>query len=223
VSIPTSMTQLLVVLVVIVPGFVYQGVRIKLRGQTPGDAELSTRIMTAIVASTMFGLAYAVAAGPTVVEAAQGQGEVLACPREYALAGLAAAFVIPSLTAVGWNALRNWERAQDWVEKIRPKRWTRVDPRPAGWDVAFQDRAPCHVRVMMRDGTWVAGWFGEDSYASGWPDPQTLFLQTIYAVEDDGTIGAQVEGSIGAVIDCREAVLVELLQPPEEASDASAH
>lgn len=45
-SIPSSVTQLLVLLVLIVPGFVYQAVRIQLRGRAVSDSELSTRIIT---------------------------------------------------------------------------------------------------------------------------------------------------------------------------------
>lgn len=212
--IPSSATQVLVTLVLIVPGFVFQGVLIALRGRTPSDADLSSRIMRAIVTSTIFGLIYIAAAAPEIVSVSRAQDEALEHLRRYALAGFAAAIGIPALTACGWHLVRTTDWWKALVAKVRPSNWTVVDPRPSGWDVAFEAVAPSFVRVQMKDGGWYAGWFGENSYASSWPDPPTLFVELSYHVDTTGTIGDVVDGSAGSVIDCTEAVLVELLQPP---------
>jgi hypothetical protein len=57
----------------------------------------------------------------------------------------------------------------------------------------------------------VCGLFGENSYATSFPDARSLFVEVEYDVADDGTIGKPIMGSVGSVIDCAEAVLVELL------------
>ena len=214
-SIPNSVTQLLATLVLVVPGFVFQGVRIRLRGRTPSDTEFTTRILNAIAVSTAFALGYVLVLGSTIVSPDHLQNDALHHPRKYALLGIGAAFVVPALIAylvVRVSSSQSWQRAHP---MLLSDTWTRIDPRPSGWDVAFHDVSPCYVRVQMRDGTWFAGWFGEDSYASSWPDPHSLFVQVSMQISSDGTIGAPVGGSSGAVIDCTDAVLVELLAPPE--------
>jgi len=77
--------------------------------------------------------------------------------------------------------------------------WTQYDTRPTAWDVAY--------------GTWFAGYWGEGAWASTFPDPPSLFVDIEYEVGDTGVIGHEVTGSRGSVIDCRDAVLVELLKP----------
>jgi hypothetical protein len=214
VTVPTSATQLLIVLVLIVPGFVYQGVRIRLRGRTVNEQELSARIMHALVASTVFALFYVMLAGASVADAGHLQDAATDSPRRYAVLGFAAAFVIPPLAAalVTWLGSAGWWRPV--VDRMRPKGWRRVDPTPTAWDVAFQDLpAGCYVRVRTRDGDWFAGWFGSESYASSWPDPRSLFVEQSFHIDQDGVIGDLVEGTAGAVINCEDALLVELLQP----------
>ncbi|CAM3265892.1 DUF6338 domain-containing protein [Nocardioides dubius] len=214
--IPSSATQVLVTLILIVPGFVFQGVRIRLRGRTPGDTEMTTRILSAITLSAVFALAYILVLGTAVAEPGRLQHNVLDSPRRFALLGLAAAFLVPAATAfivARVAATGRWQRLSG---RLLSDQWTRTDPRPSAWDVAFQNIGPCYVRVRDGDGSWFAGWFGEESYASSWPDPRSLFVEVSMQVSTDGTIGAPVDGSTGAIIDCTGAVLIELLASPDQ-------
>lgn len=211
--VPSTATQLLITLVLIVPGFVYHGVLIRVGGRTPADADLSSRLMRAIVASTIFALIYLVAAGPSVEAAlTRTPAEALSHLRPYAISSIVGVVVVPVLAA----AVTAWVLGSDRFRKIKyevlPDRWNRVDPRPSAWDVAFAAAEdPCFVRVQMKDGTWYAGYFGPNSYASSFPDPQSLFLEISYAVDNDGQILGAIEGNPGAIVDCSESVLVELL------------
>jgi len=233
-TVPSSITQLLILLVLVVPGFVYQTVRIRLRGRTPSDTELSTRILLAIIGSTFFALVYVLVLGPYLADAVDLKREdLLDHPRLAAIAGLLAAIGIPGAVALlqvlvprflawiggksdWWATVTSsdlWKRA---TAPLRPANWSRVDSRPSSWDVAFSAASPGYVRVRVQNGTWYAGWFGENSYASSFPDPQSLFVERSFQVTADGEITGEVPNSVGAVIDCREAVLVELLAPAEE-------
>lgn len=60
--IPSTTQQLLITLLLVIPGFVYQQVRIRFRGRLPSDIELTSRLLRAIATSTIFALAYATAA-----------------------------------------------------------------------------------------------------------------------------------------------------------------
>ena len=215
-AIPRSVTQLLVTLVLVVPGFVYQAVRIRIVGRRPGDTDLPTRVMRAIVISTLFALCYLVILGPEITTAAQAQAQLAEHPRRFALLGLVAAFVLPTTSAVLLN--RNQIDLKltipfvlHPIKTLRAEEWTRYDPRPSAWDVAFEGAAVGFVRVRMSDGTWVAGYYGPNSYASSHPDPRNLYLEMAYEVDNKGEIGKPITGTAGVVIDCTDAVVVELL------------
>lgn len=218
-SIPSSITQVLVTLVLVVPGFVFQGVRIRLRGRTPGDTELATRILSAIVVSTVFSLGYIFALGSRIVQPKVLQDDVLDHPRTYALLGLAAAVVIPALAGYVVTRIASTARWGRLRQSLLSDQWTRIDPRPSAWDAVFGDIEECFVRVRTSDRTWYAGWFGGDSYASSWPDPQNLFVEVAYKIDENGKIGDPVEDGTGAFIDCASAEYIEFVASPDR--DAS--
>lgn len=211
--VPSTATQLLITLVLVVPGFVYHGVLIRIGGRTPADADLSSRLMRAIVASTIFALTYLVIAGTQIGDAlTRTPEEGLQHLRKYAVASIVGVVIVPVLAAAAMAWALGSERFQEIKHSVLPDRWNRIDTRPSAWDVAFAAAEhPCFVRVQMRDRTWYAGYFGPSSYASSFPDPPSLFLEISYAVDDEGRILEPIEGNAGAVINCSEAVLVELL------------
>src|SRR2546423_323160 len=44
------------------------------------------------------------------------------------------------------------------------------DPAPRAWDFLFSSRPAAAVRLKLKDGGWLGGFFGADSYASGYPE-----------------------------------------------------
>lgn len=216
--VPSTATQLLITLVLIVPGFVYLGVLIRLRGRTPADADWSSRLMRAIVASATFAMAYLVTAGPEIGKAlSQTPEQALTHLRTYSTWAIVTVIVIPVIAAGSVAAVLDSDRFKALKEKWLPERWNRIDPRPSAWDVAFGDVEPRFVRIKFKEGGWYAGYLGPNSYASSFPDPRSLFIELGYHVDAAGKIGEPIENTAGTVIDCTEAVLVELLQPPPEA------
>ena len=215
--IPTTVTQVLITLVLVVPGFVYQETRIRLRGRKPHDTEPTSRLLRAIAASALFALVYALILGPYLSDAHRGQVTALAHPRISALLALAAAFGVPMLCAVIPDLPRTMSGWRHPSKSLRPSELSRYDPRPSAWDVAFEGASEGFVRVRMKDGTWFAGYFGQSSYASSFPDPRSLFVEVGHLVDVDGVIGDPIEGSAGAVIECADAVLIELLGPLDAA------
>ncbi len=217
-SIPSSITQILATLILVVPGFVFQSVRIRLQGRTPGDTEATTRILGAIVASTMFSLAYLLAIGPKIVNPTKLHDEVMADPRCYAVLGMIAAVALPAIVAYLASVVSQsaaWEKVRT---RVLSERLTLIDPRPSAWDVAFSDRAPCFIRVRNHDKTWYAGWFGAGSYASSWPDPRTVYVEIAYEIDENGRIGTAIDGSVGAFIDCSAADYFELVAAEQDES-----
>lgn len=217
-SIPGSITQVLVTLVLVIPGFVFQIVRIRMHGRTPADEEITTRILTAIAVSAIFALLYVVILGSALTDSEDLQVQARLHPRSWALLGLFAAFVVPAVAACVYS----WARQSEWWERRDNRltrlfdRLTRIDPRPTAWDVAFNNLDECFIRVRTRDGTWYAGWFGGRSYASSYPDPHSLFVEVAIDVDKNGKLGVPIEGSTGAIIDCSNADWIELLVSPEQ-------
>lgn len=216
-TIPSSATQLLVMLVLVIPGFVYQAVRIRIVGRKPGDTDLATRVLRAIVVSTLFALSYVFVVGPEITTAAQAQAEVAGHPRRSALLGFLAAFAIPAFSAILLNRKQinlKFDRTLllHPIKTIRAEEWTRYDQSPSSWDFAFERSSVGFVRVRMTDGTWVAGYYGTTSYASSHPDPRNLYLETAYSVDSTGEIGDPITNSAGVVIDCTNALLIELIK-----------
>lgn len=216
-TIPSSATQLLVMLVLVIPGFVYQAVRIRIVGRKPGDTDLPTRVLRAIVVSTVFALVYVFIVGPEITTPAQAQADLADHPRRLALLGFLAAFAIPALSAILLNRKQidlkfNSTLFLHPIKTIRAEEWTRYDQSPSSWDFAFERSGVGFVRVRMTDGTWVAGYYGATSYASSHPDPRNLYLETAYSVDSTGKIGDPITGSAGVVIDCTNALLIELIK-----------
>ncbi len=90
---------------------------------------------------------------------------------------------------------------------------TKYDWTPTGWDKVFQDAEECFVRVLNRDGQWVAGYYGPNSYATSYPEPQQLFLERAYRISKNGVIKEPIENSLGVLIDCSALQLLRIVAP----------
>jgi hypothetical protein len=208
---PSSIVQVVLVIVAVVPGFVYQGVRISVRGRLPGDVEWTTRLIRSIATSAVFALLYLIAFGGALAEAAEGRGDLVDHPRLGAVLALLGAFLIPAGAAVALA----WVPRPAWLTN-RIDGVLQYDPTPTAWDKVFTARSPCFVRVLTASGEWMAGYFGKQSYASSYPEPHQLYLERSYAIDADGAIGEAIDGSLGSIIDCSGAQLIEIVELAKE-------
>jgi len=208
-TIPENVPQLLILLVFVIPGAVYQAVRSRLLGPTPDEQDVTNRVLRAIGFSAGLNAIYALLLGPSLVRVVR---DAPTNPRTIALLGLILMVVVPvSLAYVNYLRFRQGLTLK-----------TTYDPTPSAWDFMFQNREECFVRVRTQDGQWVGGWFGQDSYASSFPDPRDLFIQAAYHMKPDGSFGERLEGTLGVYVRCTEADVVEFLAPAsEEEADGS--
>jgi hypothetical protein len=85
-------------------------------------------------------------------------------------------------------------------DKPVPQTFARImagsNPAPRAWDDLFAGRPSGTVRARLKtDRSWVGGFFGDDSYAAGYPEvPQDLLLENSYEMADDGSF-AQEDGA----------------------------
>ncbi|MFF3504316.1 DUF6338 family protein [Streptomyces sp. NPDC003247] len=210
---PTTLEQLALLVVLVLPGMTYQYLRERWRGPVSGEQQLADRVMRALTAGVALDSFYAVVLGPYLVDryrrSGPGYGVVAEHPRAAGLWALGLFLGVPALVAaaVSW-----WER--------RGAR-TVYRAAPTAWDHMFGDSTqarPRFVRARLKDGTWVGGWFDARSYASGYPHAGDLFLQWSYQMNPDGSFGPPVAGTAGLYLRVENIDVLELLDPP--AADA---
>ncbi len=192
----------------VLPGVVYQYVRERWRGPRPAEQQIGERILRALVASLTLDALYAVAAGPQLVRLSrsgnswfQGLAEH---PRTAGLWTLALYIAIPAAAA----AAVTWRERRTAQSVFRPA--------PTAWDYVFGDRiaaTPRFVRARLKDGRWVGGWYGPRSFASGYPNPNDLYLEREYEMNADGSFGAAVQSSAGFYLRAEDSDILEFINP----------
>ncbi|MWA08614.1 DUF6338 family protein [Streptomyces sp. BA2] len=215
---PSTIGQLVALVLLLLPGLTYQFLRERWRGPVAGEAQLGERVLRAITASVALNGLYAIVAGPVLVEAwrkAERSGpSALAAehPRAIGLWALLLFLAVPAAAAA----------AVSYRERRRARSVYR--PVPTAWDYAFGTRADSgrrFVRARLKDGTWVGGWFGTRSYASGYPQEADLYLQVSYCMGADGSFGPRVESTDGIYLRMADLDMVELLNAPERTGNDS--
>lgn len=86
-------------------------------------------------------------------------------------------------------------------------------PIPEAWDRMFFEkmRRAALVRVTFEDGTMVAGLYGLESTASSSPIRRDLYLERVCRLKPDGNFDALIDGSRGIWIRCDQVRHVEFL------------
>lgn len=211
-SVPGDGFQLILLLLLVLPGTVYQFVRARLRGPAPDDASALNRVLRALGMSALLSLLYTVTVGPPLwrlaveASAAARQGEVPAL-RGFALWALVLLFIVPAGVALA-DHLRRIHVTTPGLLKLT------YDPSyPGAWDFAFLNRGDCYVRLLTLDGRWIGGWMGDDCWVSSYPEPRELFIAQAHAMSEDGSFGPVVPGSIGMYVRCDDIRLIEFLDP----------
>ena len=62
-----------------------------------------------------------------------------------------------------------------------------VHATPTAWDWKFGGREEQWVRVTLRDGTCLAGFYGSQSFTSSTPGERDMYIQWVYDIDDTGT------------------------------------
>ncbi|EFC86585.1 DUF6338 family protein [Parafrankia sp. EUN1f] len=207
---PSTIGQTVAVVLLVLPGVTYQFLRERWRGPVAGETQLAERVLRAVTASVVLNAVYLVVAGPALVTAwrrAELSGlsaPFIDHPRSTAAWGLLLVFGVPGAAAA---AVSSWQRRHA---------GSAYRSTPTAWDHLFGAAAqggPRFVRARLKDGTWVGGWYGSRSYASGYPQPADLYLQRSYRMGRDGSFGSPVEGTDGIYIRMADVDIMELVTP----------
>ncbi|MFC8404493.1 DUF6338 family protein [Streptomyces griseoincarnatus] len=201
---PSTVEQVLLLIVLVLPGVTYQYLRERRRGPVAGEQVFADRVLRAMTASVALDAVYAVVLGPYAVEAVRRSGSGFQAvgdhPRAAGLWALVLFLGVPGAAAV----LVSWWERRGARSVYRPT--------PTAWDHVFRGLTrPSFVRARLKDGAWVGGWFDARSYASGYPHGGDLFLQWSYQMNQDGSFGPPVAGTGGVYLRVENIDVLELV------------
>jgi hypothetical protein len=112
-------------------------------------------------------------------------------------------FISPILLSLGWYWLRT-----SYLHKT-----LRMDhPTPRGWDHFVKANHEFWVLFHWKNGKVSGGYFGENSYASTFPQDPEIYVEEMYHVNDRGELVEIVENTLGAVVRLSECERVEFLK-----------
>jgi hypothetical protein len=123
-------------------------------------------------------------------------------PTGYVLFWVSVVLISPVILA----CVTRWARTWRWVQRFLPH------PMGKPWDYVFSKRESYWVIVTMKDGTRVAGRYDSSSFASGCPDPEQIYLQEAWVMNDDGGLERQRKNTKGIIILGSEMSTVELFE-----------
>jgi hypothetical protein len=117
---------------------------------------------------------------------------------------------VPSVLGglLGVGAQKDWGRKAFNYFGLQP-----TSPYPTSWDQRFaQLNSACYIIVTWQDGSQIAGFFGENSYAASSIDNRDLYLEKVWKLTEDGQWDP-LKDSDGVLISVRDAKTVEFLRP----------
>lgn len=213
-GVPADAPQLLILVMFLLPGVVYQAMRSRLRGPTPDQIDATSRILRATAMSTFLALVYLAVFGGSLLDSAGGHGWFAEHTRWSAVLAIGLVFGVPALIALAEHHVYRTGR----LRRLTLRDLSTYDPTPRAWDHKFSavelDRT--FVRVLGEDGRWIGGLFTPDSHASSFPQPRELFLGQQYRMDDDGAFLEPVQDSDGVYLRCDDVRVVEFLRPTEQ-------
>lgn len=80
------------------------------------------------------------------------------------------------------------------------------------WDDFFVRREPAWIIVHFSDGRKIGGWYGENSYASLYPNSGHIYLEEVWRLDAEGRFLEKVQATKGIVLRPDDYSFVELFQ-----------
>ncbi|HEX4080087.1 MAG TPA: DUF6338 family protein [Rhizomicrobium sp.] len=100
--------------------------------------------------------------------------------------------------------------------------WALIEA-PTAWDHFFQAQQACWVLVHISETRRVGGWFGENSYASSYPEPGHLYIEELWELDAKGGFVQKEPQSHGILLRPGDYQMVEFFdnKRPEDEDAAT--
>jgi len=216
-SIPSSLDQVILFVLFVLPGITFSTVRTALTGWRAPDFSVGARILEALFISALFDGVYLVIFGELIARYARANISLLA----FALTGnifllLVALIVVPGL--LGWVASLGLHREAR-VTKGGKEGWrirksaNNYRSTPQAWDFKVLDAGGLFVRVRLENGTYYGGWYSSQSLASTYPQPRDLFIESQWKLNANGDFVGKMTNTRGVWIPINDKTVVEWIGP----------
>lgn len=209
---PTTIEALVIIALVLSPGYVFTQVARRSIAHVPESTDL--RFLLTIITVGTFIQAVAFPFWTSSILRYYLNDEILRHEREVFSWAVLVCFVLPLVlgVVVGRLTLRKpVDRALGWVGLGY------VDRMPSAWDYVVRQPRGSYVRVHLRDGQGtIAGVFGDQSVASLDPKRADVYLQEAWQIDGDGTFIGALLDSRGVWIAHDAMVYVEFLDRRED-------
>ena len=127
-------------------------------------------------------------------------------PLLYLVSTVCILLVVPAGLAIGVYTLRVSKYAVRWFRH----------PMPSGWDYFFGQRRPCWILFHLKNGKKVAGFFGDDSFASSYPRDAEVYVEQVWRVDQHGRFTDMVQDTAGTIIRNAECDMIEFFKVEEQ-------
>lgn len=107
--------------------------------------------------------------------------------------------IAPIIWVVAWKYLRTHNLFQ------------RSAPHPTAkpWDYVFSQRKSYWLKVVLKDGTTVAGKYGAKSFASSAPADEQIYLEESWILNDNGGFLREKNNTAGVIVLSKEISYIE--------------
>lgn len=217
---PATWQQALLVVAFVLPGFVLQSVRLRLRGITTSEGLGSPpQVFGAIAATVGLDAIYFWLLGSDVAVKLLDVSYVRSNLSLLSLGVVIGVFILPALAAVLFSFVSLWIQRRSF-RHARQDFW-RSQPYVTSWDY-FADlyMNSGYVRIQFKDGKWVGGYLGPDAHMSTHPAPRDVYLSCLWKLDTNGSFLPRGESQLmypegyGAWVNCADAVSFEIFNTP---------
>lgn len=197
---PETFSQVLVLLVFIIPGFIL--IRVKRLAYPTAEESTASMVLDSLALSCLVhGLC-----SPVWVWAYVSRTYVDA-PALFGIQIFTVLFVVPVLLGIFFNLFSRTGRAR-WLREFLGV----PHPDPTAWDHHFRKGRAYWVWLTFKSGQVMAGLFGPNSFASSFPHEQDLYVEKLLSLDKHGRVQRWVEDSAGALVKMADLERIEFFE-----------
>ena len=127
-------------------------------------------------------------------------------PNAYAIFYFFVLFIAP----VAWVAIWKFLRTREIFQRFAPH------PTQKPWDFVFSKRAPYWVKVILKDGSKIAGRYAGKSFTSSAPAEEQIYLEETWILNDKSGFLRPQKRSAGVLVLSKDISYVEFSKYEEE-------
>ena len=95
-----------------------------------------------------------------------------------------------------------------------------IHPTPKAWDYFFSLGKPCFMLVHLKDGNLIGGLYQSASFASSYPDPEDLYIQEVWKIDENGSFLEKMPQTAGMLLTRDSIDYIELYNLGDEEGES---